>query len=82
MRFRRIADNEQVTAKVWQRHGDHPSVRRATATDIPFTSQPERYGYMDGYGIVLPGDFVVSGADGTRLVRERIFRKDYEPSPG
>ena len=82
MKYRRIADDMTVTARAWQRHGDHPKVRPATHADLPGSSDPGVYGWVDGSGLVLPGDYVVvSAANNIRVIRERDFRKGYERLP-
>lgn len=84
MQFVRKRDNQVVTAKVWQRHGDHPKVRPATEADIPSSTNPRAYGWIEGVGAVLPGDTIVScETDDTHCVAtERMLRRDYVPVGG
>lgn len=80
MKFQRKSDGLIVSAKVWQRNGDHPKVRPATKGDLPALSDPGKLGWIDGVGVVFPGDLVVTDADGSpSVVRERSFRQGYLP---
>lgn len=82
MKFRRLSDGQIFDARCWQRHGDHPVVRPASSADLPSSTSPGAYGWLDGSGIVLPGDWILTDANGTpRVVLERSFRKDFEPVP-
>lgn len=79
MQFRHT-DGSVVTAVQWHRHGDHPRVRVASTSDVPWSTDPGKHGWLDGAGIVLPGDWIVADATGAcRVVRERPFRKAYAP---
>lgn len=72
-------------ARIWRRQGDHPKVRPATPADLPQSSNPTRYGWLDNPGqgqVVIPGDVILEDQNGTvRVVCERVFRKNYEPTP-
>lgn len=82
MKFERLSDAKVFDAKCWQRHGDHPVVRPATQAELPSSSDPGQYGWIDGCGIVLPGDYVLIDANGQpSVVLERSFRQGYKPSP-
>lgn len=74
------ASGATLRAKQWNRHGDHPLVRPATPADFPRSEAPQRYGWIDGVGLVLPGDFIIE-SDGAkaRVVSEQIFRKRFAP---
>lgn len=81
MRFVRLSDNSPVEAKPWRRHGDHPQVRPCRDTDPHGLGDARRCGWIDGVGVVLPGDWIVTDPDGRVLVLlERLFRKHYAPS--
>lgn len=72
-----------LSASRWNRHGDHPKVEVGTSETVPFSVQPEQYGYLRAaQATVVPGDWIVELQDGRLIVlTEREFRKRYEPIP-
>lgn len=79
MLFRHNADGTVVAARQWNRHGDHPKVRPARPSEAAWSLNPERYGWLEGGGLVVPGDWLVDAAGTARVLREQQFRKDYSP---
>jgi len=74
-------------AKQWHRLGDHPKVRAATASEAPFSKNPERYGWLvtgpQSGQLVIPGDYILSDAEGAlSVVTEKNYRKLYAPLAG
>lgn len=77
-----ISEEQAFAATQWKRHGDHPKVRVASTSDLPWATDAARYGWLDvpnAGQAVLPGDWIVQIGSTFSVVNERDFRKKYEP---